>query len=47
NENFCTFLNAFDPRYKPFGINTLKHEISDTAFYTTQTVKYMINIQAD
>ncbi|CAG8605055.1 21387_t:CDS:2 [Gigaspora margarita] len=47
NENFRTFLNTFDPRYKPPCINTLEHEIPDAAFYTAQTIKYMINTQAD
>ncbi|CAG8839977.1 33167_t:CDS:1, partial [Gigaspora margarita] len=47
NENFRTFINAFDPRYKSPCINTLKHEISDAALHTTQNIKYMINTQAD
>jgi hypothetical protein len=47
NENFRTFLNSIDPRYKPPCINTLKNEISDAAYHTIQNIKYIINTQTD
>ncbi|CAG8729996.1 6842_t:CDS:2, partial [Racocetra persica] len=47
NENFCTFLNSFDPRYKAPCINILKHEILDVTIHTVKTINYMISTQAD
>lgn len=47
NKNFRTFLLSFDPRYEPPCTNTIKNEISNGTYYTTQAIKQMLHTQTD
>ncbi|CAG8741000.1 21895_t:CDS:2 [Gigaspora margarita] len=42
NKHFCTFLYSFDPRYQLPCINTIKNEIADGYYHTTQTIKQIL-----
>ncbi|CAG8794161.1 13748_t:CDS:2, partial [Racocetra persica] len=47
NKNFHTFLHSFDSQYEPPCVNTIKNEIANRTFYTTQVIKQILYTQTD